>query len=80
MTCRHFRPKLEITHRVGSIGTSQTADACDLLVPWRQNHKEIRRALRASGLMCSPTPFDCPVAADARWRDCPFFVEAPPGA
>ena len=80
MTCRHFRPHLEIAHRVGSVGTSQTADACDLLVPWNRGHKDTRRALRSAGFMCAPTPFDCPVAAEGRWRACPFFVEGRPDA
>lgn len=76
MTCRNFRPGFEVTHRVGGVGTSHTADACFLLVPWQKNHRQVRRALHDRGYMLSPTPFDCPFAAGERWRACPFFEPA----
>jgi len=81
MTCRHFRPQFEVAHRVGSVGTSHVADACLLLAPWKNNHRQVRRALHERGFLLSPTPFDCPVAAAAQWRRCPFFEESrTPGA
>lgn len=78
MTCVHFRPNLEVTSQVGAIGMSQTADACDLLVPSRKNHRQVRRALYDRGFMIPPTAFGCPAARDARWRDCPLFERRQP--
>lgn len=76
MTCVHFRPNIQVTSQVGAIGMSQTADACELLLPARKNHQEIRRMLYDNGFICTPTRFDCPVAAEARWTACPFFEAA----
>jgi hypothetical protein len=75
LTCVHFRPNIQVTSQVGAIGMSQTADACELLLPARKNHQEIRRMLYENGLICTPTRFDCPVARDARWASCPFFEQ-----
>ena len=77
MTCINFRPNVQVTSQVGSVGMSQTADACVLLLPARKNHQEIRRMLYDNGFICTPTRFDCPVARDAKWSSCPFFEAAP---
>ncbi len=78
MTCIHYRPNLHVTSQVGSVGMSQTADACELLLPVRKNHQEIRRMLYDNGFICTPTRFDCPVAAADKWTNCPFFEPAQP--
>ena len=80
MTCRLFRPNLLVTSQVGSVGMSQTADACELLLPARKNHQEIRRMLYDNGFICTPTRFSCPVAESGRWTSCPFFEPAGAGS